>query len=76
MYVYSTLKRGKVTHTFLSGSAGVGKSLVIKAIFQLIIHYFENLPDPQNEEIKVLLTAPSGKAAFLINGVTLHTAFS
>ena len=61
---------------FLSGSAGVGKSTVTKALFQLLTSYYDNLHGPQTDSIKVLLCAFSGKAAYLINGVTLHTAFS
>lgn len=63
-------------YIFLSGSAGVGKSTVINALFQLLTHYFDNLPGSNPNSIKVLLSAPSGKAAFLIRGVTLHTAFA
>lgn len=61
---------------FLSGAAGVGKSTVINAIFQLVTRHFDNLRGSNPETIKVLLTAFSGKAAFLINGTTLHAAFS
>lgn len=61
---------------FLSGSAGVGKSTVIRTIFQSVSYYFDSIPGPKKDSIKVLLCAPSGKAAFLIGGVTLHTAFA
>lgn len=40
-------------------------------------HFYDNQAGPQrSDSIKVLLCAPSGKAAFLIGGVTLHTAFA
>lgn len=39
-------------------------------------NHYDNLPGPQSDSIKVLLTAFSGKAAFLISGTTLHTAFA
>lgn len=61
---------------FLSGSAGVGKSKVIEVLYQVITHYYDNKPGSEKDKIVVLLCAPSGKAAFLINGVTLHTAFA
>lgn len=63
---------------FLSGSAGVGKSLVINTLFQLLTHFFDRqVPGEVNtDKLKVLLTAPSGKASFLIHGVTCHTAFA
>ncbi|XP_031629676.1 uncharacterized protein LOC116344956 [Contarinia nasturtii] len=61
---------------FLSGAAGVGKSTVINALYQLITKHFDDLRAAQPDKLKVLLTAPSGKAAHLIHGTTLHTAFS
>ncbi|XP_055856560.1 uncharacterized protein LOC129919626 isoform X2 [Episyrphus balteatus] len=78
MHVYNCFKTKNCLplNIFLSGSAGVGKSTVINSIFQLITKYFDNRPGAIGDSIKVLLTAPSGKAAFLINGVTLHTAFA
>ncbi|XP_055845331.1 uncharacterized protein LOC129911529 [Episyrphus balteatus] len=78
MHVYNCFKtkNGLPLNIFLSGSAGVGKSTVINSIFQLITKYFDSRPGAIGDSIKVLLTAPSGKAAFLINGVTLHTAFA
>lgn len=60
---------------FLSGSAGVGKSRVIHTLYQLLTHHFDNQCARENT-IKILLTAFAGMAAFLINGTTLHTAFS
>lgn len=60
---------------FLSGSAGVGKSRVIHTLYQLLTHHFDKQSTRENT-IKVLLTAFAGMAAFLINGTTLHTAFS
>lgn len=77
MHVYKQIITcEKPLRLFLSGSAGVGKSLVIKAIFQLVTSYFDNQPGGNKDDIVVLLCAPSGKAAFLINGMTLHTAFA
>ena len=61
---------------FLSGAAGVGKSLVISCLYQLITKYFDDQPGDEKSSLVVLLCAPSGKAAFAIGGVTLHTAFS
>lgn len=61
---------------YLAGSAGVGKSTVIDAVFNVVNHYFSKTPGNNPDTLKVLLCAPSGKAAFLIGGVTLHTAFA
>lgn len=63
-------------HIFLSGSTGVGKSTVINVLYQTNTKYYDNLPGDNPDSFKVLLTAFSGKAAFLINGTTLHTAFA
>ena len=62
-------------YIFLSGSAGVGKSTVINAIYQTISYYLSKLPGKKQDVMHVLLCAPFSKAAFSIGGVTLHTAF-
>ena len=63
----------------MSGSAGAGKSTVISCLYQLVSHYFSKMPHLANSNFKpdtVRLCAPSGKAAFLINGSTLHSSFA
>ena len=57
---------------FISGSAGLGKS----TIYQSVTYVMNQTPGGNLDSIKVLLCAPSGKAAFLINGATLHTDFA
>ncbi|XP_044584422.1 ATP-dependent DNA helicase pfh1-like [Cotesia glomerata] len=54
--------------------AGVGKSRLIEAIYQAILRYL-NFSSYNLESIKVLLCAPTVKAAFGIKGLTLHAAF-
>ncbi|XP_071581581.1 uncharacterized protein [Temnothorax nylanderi] len=77
MHVLCCFKNGKLPiRLFLSGSAGVGKSTVINAIYQVLLNYFDDMPGENNNKVKILLCAPSGKAAFLIGGTTLHTAFA
>ena len=51
---------------FIQGSAGTGKSTLIK-------EYLNSLS--KSERKKVLLVAPTGKAADIIGGVTIHKAF-
>lgn len=51
---------------FICGSAGTGKSSLIK-------EYLESLTSAERK--RVLLVAPTGKAADLINGITIHKAF-
>lgn len=65
-------------HYFLSGAAGVGQSVTINSIYHSITNYFLYHAHgiKHEDKPKVLLTAPTGLAAFLIQGMTLHTAFS
>ena len=65
LYVLHCLKTGKSPiRIFLSGSAGVGKSTVINCLYQIITHYYDNMPRGNKEKKFVLLCAPSGRAAF------------
>lgn len=76
MHVLKCLKSNNPFNIFLSGAAGVGKSTVINAIYQMATHHFDDIPGQNPDTIKVLLTAFSGKAACIINGTTLHAAFA
>ena len=56
---------------FVTGNAGVGKSMLIKALYEaLCIDRDLDMNTPS-----VLLRAPTGRAAFNIQGQTLHGAF-
>ena len=61
---------------FINGCAGVGKSTLIKAVYQSILRFFNSLPGSNPEAIRVALCAPTGKAATLIDGMTLHSFLS
>ncbi|MCG8076810.1 MAG: AAA family ATPase [Candidatus Thiodiazotropha taylori] len=62
-------------YAFLSGGAGVGKSVLIKALYQSL-YRFLNLREGENpDDIRILLCAYTGKAAYNINGVTIASAF-
>lgn len=77
MHVINCIKTNKVPFKiFLSGSAGVGKSKVINCIYQMVTNYLNQMPVMNKETAKVMLCALSGKAAFLINGITLYTEFA
>ena len=58
----------------LSGPRGVGKSHVIRLIHSDTIKLLRLAGNIQPDEVTVLLTAPTGVAAFNINGMTLHSA--
>ena len=71
------LKEGKPVepyHVFLSGPGGVGKSHVIKLIHSDALKLLKLSGIFEPDDIIVLLTAPTGVAAFNINGMTLHSA--
>ena len=61
---------------FVNGGAGVGKSTLIKAVYQSVLRYHNSLPGSNPEAIRVALCAPTGKAAALIDGMTLHSFLS
>ena len=60
---------------FLTGGAGVGKSVVIRALYQTLYRIL-NLKDGENPDDKrILLCAYMGFAAFNISGQTICSAF-
>ena len=60
---------------FLSGGAGVGKSFLVTAITEClrrVLRYTsQNL-----DNLSVLVTVSTGKAATNVNGIILHSAFN
>lgn len=79
MHIYKCFKTNTNLpfHIFISGSAGVGKSLVIRTIYQLLLHLFNKQihGECHPDSVEILLCAPTGKAAHLIEGNTVHSAF-
>ena len=72
------LKEGKPVepyHVFLSGPGGVGKSHVIKLVHSDTLKLLKLSGAFEPDDVIALLTAPTGVAAFNINGMTLHSAF-
>ena len=65
----------KSFYSFLSGGACVGKSQVAKALYQAALKYYNSNAGEDFQEIRVLLLAPTGKAAYNIKGNTIHSAF-
>jgi hypothetical protein len=65
----------KPFHTFLSGGAGVGKSHAITAIVQSALRYYGEEIGRDQTKPPVIVAAFTGKAAFNVFGMTLHTAF-
>ena len=63
-------------YNFLTGGAGVGKSMLTKALYETLVRYYNSGPASNPDDVKVLLCAPTGKAAFNIGGSTLHSTFN
>ena len=63
-------------YLYIGGGAGVGKSTVIRAIYERLVRYCNSIPSMNPDAIKVLLAAPTGKAAHNIHGMALHSAFA
>jgi len=75
-HVLNSVKTDKLPlRLFLSGGAGVSKSTVTGAFYEVLIRYSNTLPENDPDDISVVKVAPTGKAAFNIRGNTLHSAF-
>lgn len=57
-------------------SGGVGKSVLLRALHQALIKYLNHKPGENPDEVKVLICASIGKAAFNVGGCTIHSAFN
>ncbi|XP_078345269.1 uncharacterized protein LOC144630776 [Oculina patagonica] len=79
-FFYHVLHLVKTTnepfYLFLSGGAGVGKSHLTKVLFQAVYKYLNTRAGEDFHQIKAILVAPTGKAAYNIQGSTIHTALS
>ncbi|XP_037926768.1 ATP-dependent DNA helicase pif1-like [Hermetia illucens] len=58
-------------HAFISGGTGVGNS-----VYQSVSHVFNREAGSNPDDIRILLCAPTGKAAFGIGGQIIHSAFA
>ena len=65
----------KPFYCFLRGG-GVGKSHLIKSINQAALKYYNSCQGEDFHQVNILLLAPTGKAAFLIKGNTIHSALA
>ena len=60
---------------FITGGAGVGKSVVIRTLYQSLHRFLCSESGQNPEDIRILLCAYTGLAAYNIQGSTLHSAF-
>ena len=64
-------------YSFLSGGAGVGRSHLTKALYQAALKYYNSRAAGSNfNEIKTMLMAPTGKAAYNIKGALKAVQFT
>ena len=54
----------------------MGKSHRIKSLYQAALKYYNSRASEDFNEVKILLLAPTGKAAFGIKGNTLHSTLA
>ena len=60
---------------FITGGAGVGKSVVIRTLYQALHRILCSESGQNPEDVRILLCAYTGLAAYNIQGSTLHNAF-
>ena len=68
----STVRHGenqKGYRIFLSGPGGTGKSHVVHLIQRDMSYFFKHTVKPDDDQTNVLITAPTGSAAFQIGGL-------
>ena len=54
----------------------MGKSHLIKSLYQAALKYYNSRAGEDFNEVKILLLAPTGKAAFGIKGNTIHSTLA
>ena len=62
-------------YAFLTGGAGVGKSVVIRALYQSLYRSLNQRDGENPDDIRILPCAYMGFAAFNISGQTICSAF-
>ena len=74
-HVLTRLRQGgEPVRIFLSGGAGVGKSVTIQALDETLNRYFKKHEEVDVTSLMVLKLAPTGCAACNIGGMTVHSA--
>ncbi|CAB3992536.1 ATP-dependent DNA helicase PIF1 [Paramuricea clavata] len=66
----------KQFYAFLSGGGGVGKSHLIKSIYQAALKYYNAQAGEDFRHVHILLLAPTGTAAYIIKGNTIHSSLA
>ncbi len=58
---------------FITGGAGVGKSMVLRCIYQGLLRLLSKKEGQNPEAPRIIIAAPTGKAAYLVEGNTIHS---
>ena len=72
-YIYG--QNQKAYRIFLSGPGGTDKSHAVHLTQRDMSHFFKHTVKPDDDQPIVLITAPTGSAAFQIGGSTIHSTF-
>ena len=79
-FFYTVLNHAKTSNEpmyyFLTGGAGVGKTFLAKQCLHAILKYMTKLPGVNSDEICIITAAPTGKAAYVMSGSTIHSVFA
>ena len=70
-----TCKPQEQLRVFITGGAGVGKSVIIRTLYQALHRLLCSDSGQNPKDIRILLCAYTGLAAYNIQGSTLHSAF-
>lgn len=77
MHIIDKFKSNSLpVYDFISGGAGVGKSQLIKSIYQSLLRLFRGRAGPVEDTPEILIVSYTGKAAHNVGGITAHSAFS
>lgn len=66
-------KENEQQYAFLSGGAGVGKTLLTHALIQSLTRHYRAKPGAPLDKPYIMVCAPTGKAAFIVKGNTIHS---
>ncbi len=58
---------------FITGGAGVGKSMVLRCVYQGLLRLLAKKEGQNPEAPRIIIAAPTGKAAYLVEGNTIHS---
>jgi len=76
-FVYDTVHQLKTSqqpvYRFLSGGAGTGKSYVLQALREMTERFYKSRSGEDYQKQWTMTLAPTGKAAFIAGGATVHS---